>query len=240
MTSPQFSTPAGLRLYAIGDIHGRLDLLEQLLEKITADCASLEQAEARLVFLGDYIDRGVYSRQVIDILLHLKATLRPAPVFLMGNHEQVMRTILLESDQVLLQDWMRFGGRETLLSYGIPPIGDPAAIIKLLQQKVPPAHLDFLTGLQVSAVLGDYFFCHAGVRPGVALDAQSEQDLVWIRHDFLTSQKPHGKMIVHGHTIAPQVEFRPNRVNVDTGAYATGCLTALALEGSKQWLLQTG
>jgi serine/threonine protein phosphatase 1 len=235
------SLPDNLRLYVIGDIHGRVDLLTPLLEKIDRD-AKKSKAKTRKIFLGDYVDRGLYSRQVIDHLIDLRAKEPEPPVFLLGNHEQVMRELLHGRDGGLLADWLRFGGRETLLSYGVSSAElakEPAAVIAALREKIAPSHIDFIEKLETSAVFGDYFFCHAGVRPGIDLAKQAEQDLVWIRYDFLAHAKPFGKMVVHGHTISPQPEFRTNRINIDTGAYATGCLTALGLEGKKQWLLQT-
>jgi len=238
MQSASPTLPPGLRLYAIGDIHGRLDLLAQLLEKIDED-SRVAIGTVRKVFLGDYVDRGLYSRQVIDRLIELRSQEKHPPVLLLGNHEQVMRELLRGRDGDLLQDWLRFGGRETLMSYGIAPASEPQAVIAGLREKIAPAHVDFLERLETSASFGDYFFCHAGVRPGVDLATQREQDLVWIRHEFLGHKQPHGKIIVHGHTISTKAEFKSNRINIDTGAYATGCLTALGLEGTRQWLLQT-
>lgn len=235
--------PPDLRVYAVGDIHGRYDLLQILLEKIRAD-AGKDGAGHRIIFLGDYIDRGLQSRHVIDHLIALESSEAHTPVFLMGNHEQVMRDIVLNQDTNLLQDWLRFGGRETLLSYGIRPTllsatPDPAGLLAAFMEKLPQPHIAFLQSMPLSVHYGDYFFCHAGVRPGVPLEAQSERDLAWIRHDFLQHRSPFDKMVVHGHTICDEAEFMPNRINVDTGAYATGCLTALALEGTRQWLIQT-
>lgn len=234
--------PAGLRVYAIGDIHGRLDLLQQLREKITADAAT-SKAKIQIIFLGDYIDRGVYSRQLIDYLINWKNEATPPPIFLLGNHELVMRQILERGDETLLEDWLQFGGMETLLSYGVRPVGADAkssAIIKSLQEKTPEPHRDFLSSLQPSVSFGDYFFCHAGVEPDVSLEEQPLESLVWIRKRFLEYKGRHDKMIVHGHSVSLKAEFRLNRIGIDTGAYATGKLTALGLEGDNQWLLQTG
>lgn len=240
MSTHLASLPAGVRLYAIGDIHGRLDLLERLLEKVRVDAAS---AEYRLIFLGDYIDRGVYSKQVLDKLLELTQSETLESVFLMGNHEQVMRDIIAHDDGDLVHEWLRFGGRETLMSYGLPMLKlnrpDSAYILAFMAERVPPSHVDFLNNLALFVEFGDYFFCHAGVRPGVPLDRQKETDLLWIRHDFLFHTGWHGKMVVHGHTINTTAEILPNRINLDTGAYATGCLTALGLEADRQWLIQT-
>jgi len=234
------SIPADLRLYAIGDVHGRDDLLQLLLKKIDDD-ARAHKGPVRKVFLGDYVDRGLYSRQVIDRLIALRDAEKEPPVFLLGNHEQVMRELLRGRDGSILEDWLRFGGRETLLSYGVNPSssGAGSGIISALRENMPPSHIDFIERLETFTTVGDYFFCHAGVKPGVELDKQTEQDLIWIRYEFLSHKEPHGKIIVHGHTISPEPELRPNRINIDTGAYATGRLTALALEGSKRWLLQT-
>lgn len=241
MSEVQPTLPNGLRIYAIGDIHGQLDLLKQLLKKIEDDEKSAK-GKAQKIFLGDYIDRGLYSRQIIDFLIEWRHGQKQAPLFLMGNHEQVMRELLHEPDVELLRNWFQFGGRETLLSYGLSPAvlnGDPDHILKEMAAKVPQTHLEFLDTLEVTATFGDYFFCHAGVRPGISLESQSEEDLVWIRNEFLNYKGNHGKVVVHGHTITFKAEFQPNRIGIDTGAYATGCLTALGLEGTKQWLIQT-
>ena len=154
-----------------------------------------------------------------------------------------MRSVLDQKDEKLLDDWLQFGGHETLLSYGVKqvgPVGNRAALIAALAEKTPPAHRTFLQDLQLSASFGDYFFCHAGIVPGVAMANQKEADLIWIRRKFLDYKEPHAKIIVHGHSIALKAEFRSNRIGIDTGAYATGKLTALGLEGTKQWLIQTG
>jgi serine/threonine protein phosphatase 1 len=242
MTTQPPSIPSGTRLYAIGDIHGCLDLLERLLSKIEDDCRSAGVA-SRKIFLGDYIDRGLKSRGVIDFLIEWQKKEKEPPVFLLGNHEQVMRGILLNRDVGLLENWLSFGGRETLMSYGIRPSaaeGGAGQIIAALAEKTPETHIDFLRKLKLSATFGDYYFCHAGVRPGIPLTAQKEEDLIWIRQEFLDYAGPFGKVVVHGHSIRPQAEFKLNRIGIDTGAYATGQLTALALEGTKRWLIQTG
>ena len=246
MTNTQHTLPAGLRIYAIGDIHGRLDLLKQLMERIDAEAKPVG-ITVKKIFLGDYIDRGVQSKQVLDYLMQLanNETGAQKPDFLLGNHEQVMRELVKHSELKLLQDWMRFGGRETLMSYGIRPamLATAANLNTMLGdflEKFPKAHNDYVGSMQTSVTYGDYFFCHAGARYGVALHEQTEQDLVWIRRDFLANTKPFEKMIVHGHTISEVAELLPHRINVDTGAYATGCLTAIGLEGTDKWLVQTG
>lgn len=237
------SLPPDLRLYVFGDIHGRLDLLKQLFEKIDAD-KKKSSVRVKKIFLGDYIDRGLQSRQTLDFLLAQMETDEESPVFLLGNHEQVMRDVLQHQDLTLMNNWLRFGGRETMMSYGVRPamfsaFGNMEETLKTLLEKTPEEHLKFLKAMPTSITLGDYYFCHAGARPGVPLAAQAEGDLVWIRKDFLAHESRFEKMIVHGHTICDTVEFKPNRINIDTGAYATGCLTALALEGTEQWLIQT-
>lgn len=235
------SLPADMRLYAVGDVHGRLDLLRHLLDKIAAD-SKTAGGKVQKIFLGDYIDRGLQSRQIIDYLMEWATKEKTPPIFLLGNHEQVMRRLLRDPDPDLLRDWFQFGGRETLLSYGFSPatlMGDPDKVLDEMAEKIPQSHADFLENLELSATFGDYFFCHAGVRPGVALESQNEQDLIWIRYEFLNHKDSFGKVVVHGHTITFEAEFCPNRISIDTGAYATGCLTALALEGTKQWLVQT-
>ncbi len=236
------SLPPGLRLYAIGDIHGCLEQLKRLLEKIDVEAATAT-GPVQKIFLGDYIDRGLYSKQTIDFLMEWREKEKMPPIFLLGNHEKVFEDIIKNSDQDLLRSWFGFGGRETLMSYGINPAlaaSDPPALFAAMAEKISALHMKFLNELQVSETFGDYFFCHAGVRPGVDLAKQREHDLIWIRHEFLDHTDSYGKVVVHGHTISYQAEFKPNRIGVDTGAYATGRLTALGLEGTKQWLVQTG
>jgi serine/threonine protein phosphatase 1 len=233
--------PSGLRVYAIGDIHGSLELLRDLLAKIDAENAALP-GRTQFVFLGDYIDRGLYSKQTFDFLLQWRDTQKSPPIFLMGNHEQVMLNLLNNKDLELLKNWLQFGGRETLMSYGVNPslaVTDTDALFAAMVVKVPKEHVELVGSMKLSATFGDYFFCHAGVRPGTKLAEQAERDLCWIRQDFIRHTGMFEKMIVHGHTIASEAEFMPNRIGIDTGAYATGRLTALGLEGSKQWLVQT-
>jgi serine/threonine protein phosphatase 1 len=234
------NAPAGQRIYAIGDIHGRADLLRVLLDKIAADRATCP-LPTQLIFLGDYIDRGLESRRVIDILLAMNGP----PVFLLGNHDQVFRNILRDGDVTYVMQWLRVGGREAALSYGVmPPFPNAKpevvdAFVEKLQTTVPAEHCRFFNNLKSSITLGDYFFCHAGVRPDVPLAEQTEEDMAWIRGDFLSTTTAFEKIIVHGHTIVEQPDVRRNRIGIDTGAYATGVLTALVLEGDKQWFLQT-
>lgn len=236
--------PEATRLYAVGDIHGRDDLLAELLELIAEDAATLAPGFRRvLVFLGDYVDRGLQSSQVIERLVTLD--LSPFEVvFLKGNHEQAMLQFL--EDAQFGKTWKYYGGLETLHSYGVTELtlsDDPRDFERAREHfahVLPVAHLDFLRRLQSSFECGDYFFVHAGVRPGLPLHRQIDEDMLWIRNEFLESDMNFGKIVVHGHTPREEVEIRPNRVGVDTGAYMTGVLTALVLEGSDMRLLQTG
>ena len=233
--------PRGHRAYAVGDIHGRLDLLDQLLARIEADAAARAKAKTTLVFLGDLIDRGPQSAQVIERL----RTYRPRSTrvtFLMGNHEEVLLR-LLAGEYSLLADWLRFGGAQCAESYGVkaPELrrAEPARALQMLREAVPKSHVKFLQGFADTASFGAYLFVHAGLRPGLPLASQSKADLRWIRHPFLEDGSDHGHIVVHGHTISEQVEIRPNRIGIDTGAYRSGILTALAIEGGERWLIQT-
>lgn len=233
--------PAGDRVYAIGDVHGRLDLLNALLERIEGDIRSRGSARNFIVFLGDLIDRGPASAQVIERL----RTYRLADarlIYLSGNHEEVLLR-LLRGESGLVRDWLRFGGEECAISYGIDPAAlkrsEPGRAIKILAEKVPDEHRAFLSSFADTFRIGDYVFVHAGLRPGVPLAEQSQADLRWIRRPFLESSDDHGFVIVHGHTISGEVDVRHNRVGLDTGAYRTGVLTAMGLEGRERWYLQT-
>jgi serine/threonine protein phosphatase 1 len=239
---PAPATPDGTRLYAIGDIHGRADLLRRLHRLIEADAGGRPPARNVVVYLGDYVDRGLESRAVIELLLSA-----PLPGFecvhLLGNHENFLLRFL--EDISVGPNWLTYGGRETLMSYGVkPPLPtvDTAELERAQHDFVaclPAAHLDFLNRLRVSHTEGDYLFVHAGVRPGVALAEQSVEDLLWIRDEFLLSNADFTKMVVHGHTIAAEPEVRRNRIGIDTGAYLTGTLTCLVVEGTDKRFLQT-
>lgn len=235
------AAPAGERLYAIGDIHGRDDLLAELLALIDADNAARAVARTTLVFLGDYVDRGPNSRGVIEALMELEASGRRA-VFLMGNHEEVL-LLAAEGDRRAASLFDHIGGRETLLSYGVDEIdyegADFADLAGLIQRHVPEAHLRWMRGLATYHQAGGYLFVHAGVRPGVPLEEQKEADLRWIRSEFLHHEGDHGMMIVHGHSITDTVDPRVNRIGIDTGAFASGRLTALGVEGDRCWSLST-
>lgn len=239
--APRATIPEGVRLYAIGDIHGRLDLLDTLLDMIDADHSQRGEAEPQLIFLGDLIDRGPDSAGVVDRAIELARDL-PSTRFLMGNHEEVFLKAL-DGDDRALRFLCRFGGRETILSYGLDEADYDRLsfeeLMPVLIDLVPEAHRDFLASFEDVVVAGDYAFVHAGIRPGVAIDEQKPSDLRWIREQFLDHAGPLDKIIVHGHTITAEVEFRTNRIGIDTGAYASGQLTALVLEGSNRWVLAT-
>ncbi len=225
--------PEGIRIYAFGDIHGRSDLLKEMFTVIDADIARNPVDRPIEVFLGDYIDRGPDSAHTLDLLL--ERSLYRETVFLKGNHEAYFLEVL--RDPAKLEDWRQFGGLQTLMSYGIQPSLNPDAaeqtdLISALIEVMPGDHLRFLQNLKPSFLCGDFFFVHAGVRPGIPLKEQQEADLLWIRNEFLDSEENFGKFIVHGHTPVREPDIRPNRINIDTGAYATGNLTLLTIQGS--------
>ncbi len=228
------------RIYAIGDIHGRRDCLDQLLLQIGEDDRSRGPMRTTLVLLGDLVDRGPESRGVIERLSQLDKI--QTCVFLLGNHEEVLIDAW-EGDESAARLFHRIGGRETLLSYGVDPAdydsADFARLGALLAAHVPAEHIAFLRGFRDSYRSGDYLFVHAGIRPGTPIEEQDAQDMRWIRNKFLDDARDHGVCVVHGHSIAPSVDEKPNRVGIDTGAYASGRLTALGLEGTDRWFLST-
>lgn len=238
------SGPAGARgwrVYGVGDIHGRLDLLERLLDKIHDDIANRPPRKVLLVFVGDLIDRGPNSAQVVERLrTYSHAGVRT--IFLLGNHEEVLLRILAgEAD--LITKWRWFGGSECLESYGVDAaklaeLSDEDAL-EVVRGAIPPEHVAFIESFDDSCRFGDFLFVHAGIRPGVEFDQQRQSDLRWIREPFLLDETDHGFVVVHGHTIGAEVEMRPNRIGIDTGAYRSGVLTALAIDGSDSWLLDT-
>ena len=226
----------GCRAYAIGDIHGRLDLLDTLLERIEKDIAACPRARTFIIFLGDYIDRGPESAGVIERLRTYKPSFA-TPIFLSGNHEEVLLKIL-GGERGIFASWLKFGGAECAESYGMDVTAlarlDEASAIALLQAKIPRAHREFLEHCADTFRFGDYLFVHAGIRPGVGIDEQDRSDLRWIRDPFLSDAKDHGFIVVHGHTIVERVEERTNRIAIDTGAYHTGVLTCLVVEEGKR------
>jgi serine/threonine protein phosphatase 1 len=227
--------PAGRRVYAVGDIHGRADLLSELFMRIDGDLKARPITNPIQVFLGDYIDRGPNSRQVIDLLIARRR--RHDVLLLKGNHEDCALRFL--SDPTVLPAWQSIGGVHTLLSYGVMPTrrDDPESQHKVsiaLREAMPDNHRRFIGGLALTFTCGDYFFVHAGVRPGIPLQRQSQRDLLWIRDEFLLHEEDFGLLVVHGHTPIYEPDIRSNRINIDTGAYATGQLTCLVLEGDSK------
>ena len=224
--------PDGVRVYAIGDVHGRADLLQSLLTVIDVDLARSAPRRAIQVFLGDYVDRGPDSRGVLDLLIARSRT--HETVCLKGNHEVFLLEVL--KDPARLQEWRHYGGLLTLVSYGITPTMNPTAeeqveLIEELKHAIPPKHLAFVQQLPSSFTCGDFFFVHAGVKPGIPLERQRDEDMLWIRDEFLASEEYFGKYVVHGHTPVSAPDIRANRINIDTGAYATGNLTLLTIQG---------
>jgi serine/threonine protein phosphatase 1 len=240
--APTPSVPRGSRVYAVGDIHGRADLLRRLLKLIEADNEEQEEAEVSLIFLGDYIDRGPDSPDVLDILRG-PHSFADRVVALRGNHEDALLNFI--DDPVGARIWLDWGGMATLMSYGVrppsslSPEGRLKSMAEQLDRNLPEDHLAFLKSLPLQETVGDYLFVHAGVNPRVSLDEQDEYDLTTIRSPFLEWGEPLEKMVVHGHSISETPEFHSWRIGIDTGAYATGRLTALALEGREQRIIST-
>ena len=223
--------PEGIRIYALGDIHGRADLLKELFAVIDADLARSPVPRPIQVFLGDYVDRGPDAAGALDLLIERSRHFET--VCLKGNHEAFMLEVLRDPGK--LSEWSKFGGLPTLMAYGVQPSLNPSsaeqvALIETLTKHMPQEHLRFLEGLRPSFICGDFFFVHAGVRPGIPLNEQTEADMLWIRDEFLDSQENFGKFVVHGHTPVRVPDIRPNRINIDTGAYATGNLTLLTIQ----------
>jgi serine/threonine protein phosphatase 1 len=239
-TAPE--APPGTRIYAVGDVHGCAGLLRDLHLLIHEDAYRRQAARNVIVYLGDYVDRGDESRQVIDLLLN-----EPLPGFervhLRGNHEDTLLRFL--EDTSVGPSWLLYGGAATLWSYGVRPpesttdAGELRRVQRELAQRLPRDHLVFMDALPTLHAEGDYLFVHAGLRPGVPLAQQSAEDLLWIREEFLQSDAEFGKIVVHGHTISPHPDVRRNRIGIDTGAFASGRLTALVLEGTSWSFIQT-
>ena len=234
--------PAGRLVYAIGDIHGRADLLEDMHRTIEADIRDRGADDAVVVYLGDYIDRGMQSREVVDLLLD-RPVAGARPVHLLGNHEAMLLEFVDTGRNGV--NWLYNGGNTTIYSYRVRlaavPVEDAdlAEFRPQLEAALQGRHLDFFRSLEIAHREGDYLFVHAGIRPGVPFDLQDPQDLIWIRDDFLGSRQDHGCIVVHGHTIAGEPEELANRIGIDTGAYMTGKLTCLALDGEARRFLAT-
>ena len=233
--------PDGNRVYAIGDIHGRNDLLQILIEKIIADDRNAEKAESQIIFLGDLIDRGPDSASVIETAMDLKEKLGDVR-FLMGNHEEVYLAAAT-GDEKSVRFFNRIGGKETILSYDISMKEfmelDMAELAAVLPNLFPAEHVDFVSKFEDQIIIGDYAFVHAGIKPGVPLAEQKQKHLRWIREDFLDERGSFEKVIVYGHTISENVVEKGNRTGIDTGAYYSDKLTALVLEGGERRYLDT-
>jgi serine/threonine protein phosphatase 1 len=235
----------GARVYAIGDIHGCFEILVKLLQQIEKDQAGRDTRDTRLVFLGDYIDRGPQSRDVCELLVNLVGS--DHICCLRGNHEQAMLDVL-KGETEALRFWMRYGGVETLQSWGVSDRLIEKArmseqgerrLIEAFQNAVPDYIVEWLEGLPLRYRVGDYLFVHAGIRPGVELEEQTDHDLMWIREPFLHSRAQHHVTVVHGHSEDEDPQVRSNRIGVDTGAYRTGVLTAVGIEDNTHWFVQT-
>jgi serine/threonine protein phosphatase 1 len=227
-------------VYAIGDVHGRLDLLTKLLNTMEEDDGRRSEATTTVILLGDMIDRGPASADVVQLALDWDASWTRLRA-IKGNHE-AMFLALLEGSSTRLNSWLKVGGTETLLSYGISddciksaPLGD---LVEEARAAVPASHVAWLRNLPNSWHRGDYLFVHAGIRPGVALERQSEDDLQGIRGSFLEHEGDHGAIVVHGHSVNLDIEMKHNRIGVDTGAYKTGRLSALGLQADERWTLE--
>jgi serine/threonine protein phosphatase 1 len=234
------AVPPGRRIYAIGDVHGRLDLFDRLLAMIEEDQHERAPMVPEIVLLGDLIDRGPDSAGVVRRAMAPPAWARVTA--LMGNHEVSMIDALQDKAEAM-RTWLDFGGHQSLLSWGVPAelldrgtFDEIAAIATAL---IPREELCWIAGLRQHVHIGDYYFVHAGIRPGIGLEEQLPCDNYWIRGEFLESRRDHGAIIVHGHTISPDIDEQDNRIGIDTGAYDSGRLTALALEGEERWFLQT-
>lgn len=236
------TTDRGDRIYAVGDIHGRFDLLQEIMARIGEHHASLKPTSSlHIIFLGDLIDRGPDSLKVLEYLHEAQRRL-PGLIVLQGNHEEVLLKVL-DGDLRVFRHWLTYGGAQALESFGLAvpdPDGDLDESLVQLRKALSPALVSWIRRLPYTASSGDYFFCHAGVRPGVALKRQAREDLLWIRDDFLETDAHLGAVVVHGHTITPEVDMRHNRIGIDTGAYLSGILTALYLEGDLREVLQVG
>ena len=235
------TVPDGFRVFAFGDVHGRADLLRELQHLIGDDLSADPPDQAVIIGLGDYIDRGPDSRGTLDVLVSLQRNHETR--FLKGNHEALFLSFLEDPARVG-RVWLDMGGWETLMSYGIdcsPNVtsaGELAAIRADLAEMMPPEHLAILSNLPKSTAIGDYFFVHAGARPGVPLSESRERDALWIRDGFADRDAPFEKIVVHGHSPVTHPFVGKHRINLDTGAYATGKLTCLVLQGSERRFLE--
>ncbi|MFA6117503.1 MAG: metallophosphoesterase family protein [Sphingomonas sp.] len=234
-----FLAPEGTRLYAIGDVHGRADLLEDLLEVIVRDDAARETRDSTIIFLGDLVDRGPDSAAVVARVRALCAEAGVARL-VKGNHDHVLIKAA-RGDAQAAKVLLGIGGLPTLLSYGITEEeagrGTHQDLADLIEQRLPRDDVAFLERGEDMILLGDYLFVHAGIRPGVALADQKISDLYWIREPFLSSEIDHGVLVIHGHSVTQSIEEQPNRIGIDTGAYSSGTLSAIGIEGDRRWFL---
>jgi serine/threonine protein phosphatase 1 len=237
------SLAPGRRVYAIGDVHGRLDVLRRMHEAIDRDIVTRPVSSSIEIMLGDLVDRGPASRDVIEALITRaeRTEGRHQLLGVRGNHEDLMMGFV--DAWVGFDTWRELGGYETILSYGVPrrPVATEADRVRLRDDflaAVPEEHVRFIEALQPYWIEGGYVFVHAGLRPGIPLPAQAPDDLRWIREEFLDWQAPFEYHVVHGHTPVPKVDPRPNRTNIDTGVYATGMLSCLVLEDASRWLIE--
>ena len=224
--------PPGLRVYVVGDVHGSADALRNVFSRIDADKPLWAIRRPVQIFLGDYVDRGPASREVLDLLITRSRT--DELLLLKGNHEAMFLEFF--DNPSLLGHWRQFGGLQTLISYGLKPSLNPTLdeqkeLARELARRMPPAHRKLIAAIPHSFAVGDFFFVHAGVRPGIPFKDQKEEDLLWIREDFLLHERDYEKIVVHGHTPVAEPDVRSNRVNLDVGAYATGRLACLVIDG---------
>jgi serine/threonine protein phosphatase 1 len=236
----RMSLPDGVRVYAVGDIHGCVSLLDRIHEAIAADAVSCAAEKKYVVYLGDYVDRGPDSKGVIDRLLN-NVPSGLTPKYLLGNHDATLLSFL--NDAEIYRTWREYGAPQTLISYGVrPPLFHSSDVFEEarldLLDVLPKSHLAFFKALELICVMGDYLFVHAGIRPGIPLEEQTEKDLLWIRGDFLRSRTPLDRLVVHGHTPVPTPSRQRNKISVDTGAYASGVLSCAVLEGTSCRFLQ--
>lgn len=233
----------GERIYAIGDIHGRYDLLRDLMRRIEAHSRGLPNPEVlHIVLLGDVVDRGPDSAKILKYL-HEWTKHATGQVMLLGNHEEMMLRAHA-GDARVIRAWLKVGGRETLESFGLTVKAEEEIVtpplVASVREALPDELMKFVGSWPLTARSGDYYFCHAGVKPNVSLEKQTKKDLIWIRDEFLGSPVDHGAVVVHGHSITPSIDLKPNRVGIDTGAYFTGVLTAIYVEGQEMDFLSTG
>jgi len=232
------SIPAGERVYAIGDIHGRLDLLTKIAKAIEDDDAARKPANTTIILLGDLIDRGPDSAAVIAMAREWSA--RRNVRILSGNHEEMFLLSFYKINA--FKNFLRIGGNETVLSYDIDPdrfrVAEMNDAQQMMIEAVPVADREFLHGFELMIRIGGYLFVHAGINPDNSIEEQESHDCRWIREPFLSHKGEFGCVVVHGHTVTDEAVFRPNRIGVDTGAYMSGKLTVIGLEGSERWLIQ--